>query len=432
MGAGSRGPSAIIVIDNGAGNCKIGIGGEAAPRKVFPNCTAKPKGEKQMYVGDMLLDPKSEISQLTLRRPFDRGYLVGWDLEREIWAHAFKAVLGLGRQPGHLNTRDCGLLMSEPVLNFPAIQNTTQQVVFEEFGFQSFHAAPAPSFSLQRMAAINPQLPAAQAGAGVVLDAGFSFTHVIPYFDNQPLLQGVKRINLGGKALSNYLKELVSYRSLNMMDEPYLMEVVKEAVCFVSKDVRNDLKLASLRSSPFKREFVLPDGVSNFRGYLKEPPSGAPGEATGGPGASKAAGPGSGHAPSAADQVLLLNNERFMVPEVLFHPSDVGLKQAGVAEAVVQAVSAVHPSLAPLLYNNVCLTGGGVACPGFTARFVSELRPLVPDDYALGVFTPPDPALCAWEGMSNFVTTGQYQGVAMTKAQYEETGGNVGRSSQRW
>ncbi|GFH14486.1 actin-like protein arp-6, partial [Haematococcus lacustris] len=60
MGAGSRGPSAIIVIDNGAGNCKIGIGGEAAPRKVFPNCTAKPKGEKQMYVGDMLLDPKSE------------------------------------------------------------------------------------------------------------------------------------------------------------------------------------------------------------------------------------------------------------------------------------------------------------------------------------------------------------------------------------
>jgi hypothetical protein len=39
---------------------------------VFPNCTAKPKGEKAMYVGDMLLDPKSEISQLTLRRPFDR------------------------------------------------------------------------------------------------------------------------------------------------------------------------------------------------------------------------------------------------------------------------------------------------------------------------------------------------------------------------
>lgn len=39
--------------------------------RVFPNCTAKPKGERQMYVGDMLLDCK-EVSQLTLRRPYDR------------------------------------------------------------------------------------------------------------------------------------------------------------------------------------------------------------------------------------------------------------------------------------------------------------------------------------------------------------------------
>ncbi len=45
-----------------------------------------------------------------------------------------------------------------------------------------------------------------------MLDAGFSFTHVVPFFEWVPLLQGVRRINLGGKALTNYLKELVSYR----------------------------------------------------------------------------------------------------------------------------------------------------------------------------------------------------------------------------
>lgn len=44
------------------------------------------------------------------------------------------------------------------------------------------------------------------------MDAGFSFTHIIPFFEGQPLLGGVKRINIGGKALSNHLKELVSYR----------------------------------------------------------------------------------------------------------------------------------------------------------------------------------------------------------------------------
>lgn len=43
--------------------------------RVFPNCTAKPKGERAMLVGDMLPDCK-EISQLMLRRPFDRVSMV--------------------------------------------------------------------------------------------------------------------------------------------------------------------------------------------------------------------------------------------------------------------------------------------------------------------------------------------------------------------
>lgn len=39
--------------------------------RVFPNCTAKPKGERTVYVGDALLDAK-DIMSLTMRRPFDR------------------------------------------------------------------------------------------------------------------------------------------------------------------------------------------------------------------------------------------------------------------------------------------------------------------------------------------------------------------------
>ena len=65
----------------------------------------------------------------------------------------------------------------------------TPQVIFEEFGFQSYYMAPAPCFSLRRMAGLNPTLPAAAAGAGIVVDAGFSFTHIVPFFEGQPLLQ---------------------------------------------------------------------------------------------------------------------------------------------------------------------------------------------------------------------------------------------------
>jgi len=38
----------------------------------------------------------------------------------------------------------------------------------------------------------------------------------------------------------------------------------------VLQDVVQDLKIAAKGSrSPYRREFVLPDGVSNFRGYVK-------------------------------------------------------------------------------------------------------------------------------------------------------------------
>ena len=74
------------------------------------------------------------------------------------------------------------------------------------------------------------------------MDAGFSFTHIVPFFDGQPLLSAVKRINVGGKAQTNYLKELVSYRSLNMMDETYLMETIKDQLCFVSQVSARSLK----------------------------------------------------------------------------------------------------------------------------------------------------------------------------------------------
>lgn len=410
----------VIAVDNGGGNVKVGMAGQEAPTRVFPNASAKPKGERQALIADQIVDSK-EVSQLQLRRPFDRGYLVHLELQRDVWLRAFKGVLR--RNPA---AEPLGLLASEPLFNFDEIRAGTQQLVFEELGFRSFYSAPAPVFSMHRTAALMPHHPAARTGAGVVVDAGFSFTHVVPFFKGQVLESGIRRINLGGKAMTNYLKELVSYRSLNMMDETYLMDMVKEQLCFVSQDVKSDLRAAQVAArSPHRRDFVLPDGVHNLRGYIRDPDQWAA-KVEEVKAAVRAAESIQEKqkimAQLEANQVLVLNNERFMVPELLFHPSDIGLQQAGVAEAVVQAVTACHPALAPLLFSNVVVTGGVTSCPGFKDRFTSELRALVPDEYELGVMQPRDPALYAWEGMSAFGASYSYGRVAMTKAQYEESG----------
>lgn len=77
-----------------------------------------------------------------------------------------------------------------------------------------------------------------------MVDCGFSFTHAVPVLQNFSVVGGVKRMDLGGKALTNYLKELVSYRSVNVMDESFIMDDVKEKLCFVSTDMARDLKIS--------------------------------------------------------------------------------------------------------------------------------------------------------------------------------------------
>jgi len=81
-----------------------------------------------------------------------------------------------------------------------------------------------------------------------------------------------------------------------------------------------------------------------------------------------------------ARQVLTLGNERFMVPEVAFRPSDLGVAQGGLAQAAAEAAAAAHPDLRPLLLRNVVAVGGLARCPGFAARLAAELRALVPDE----------------------------------------------------
>lgn len=66
-------------------------------------------------------------------------------------------------------------------------------MAFEQFGFKSLFAAPAPWFSLN--AAVSSGAPppnataasAAAAGCGVVVDAGFSAVNIVPFFNGQLL-----------------------------------------------------------------------------------------------------------------------------------------------------------------------------------------------------------------------------------------------------
>ena len=214
------------------------------------------------------------------------------------------------------------------------------------------------------------ELGALPAECLLVIDSGYSFTTVTPFFKGRPINQAIRRLEIGGKFLTNYLKELLSIRQYNMLDETYLVDEMKEDVCYVSQDFKKDLEVTWKGSSSFYRkrsrdgqeivvDYVLPDYTTHLKGFKRpyDPDLVRQNKMSV---LSSAGGP--------TEYSMTLGNERFSVPELLFNPGDIGLKQAGLPETVMQSLSGLPPGLWPAMLANVTVVGGTSKMEGFVDR----------------------------------------------------------------
>jgi len=101
--------------------------------RVIPNCMARDQ-YKRVYVGSQLDDCK-DFGEMVFRRPVEKGYLVNWEAQKEIWESEFfedKAEM-------HCDPRDTGLILTEAPNALPSLQTHCDQIVFEEFGFARYY-----------------------------------------------------------------------------------------------------------------------------------------------------------------------------------------------------------------------------------------------------------------------------------------------------
>ncbi|KAK0462060.1 actin-related protein Arp6 [Desarmillaria tabescens] len=368
-----------LVLDNGASTIKAGISttDSPAPALLIPNAIARSKSRSTTYFGHELLRCTDHAS-LTYRLPFDKGFVVDWDAQKAIWDGVFsEEVFGI-------DTTQTSLLLTEPYHNLPNIQEVYDQFVFEEYEFESYYRCTPAS-----LISHSPHFPPSQCS--LIIDSGFSYTHTIPLLSGTPHLPALKRLSIGGKLLTNHLKELISFRQWNMMDETYITNHVKESCCFVSLDFARDLEEA--RRDP---------GC----------------ECEGSPGIRR---PG---------QVLVMNNERFSVPEVIFRPDDIGLNQLGLAGTIASSISLLPEDLQPMFWANIALIGGNTKFPGFRQRLLADLRPLAPVEWDVEVYECADPITAPYDAAMRFVATPAYRECVVTRAEYLESGSNATR--RKW
>lgn len=262
----------------------------------------------------------------------------------------------------------------------------------------------------------------------LVVDSGYSHTTVTPLLQGKPIQAAIRRLDVGGKLLTNYLTRLVSLRKFDMTNEPYTMNLVKEEACYISENFKADLELmwkgtmgerreGYTKGAGIVKDYLLPDYQNITKGKLRDyDPTGA----------LKQKKLEAGEEVDPDGDVMFLRNERFTVPEVLFNPMDIGLRQPGLAQVVMQSLSVVPVGLWPGLLANIVVVGGNAKISGFWQRLKSEIVALAPPVPIVRVALPHrfDPVVSTWMGGAALARDeALIAKLSATKQEYDEYGG---------
>ncbi|GAA97457.1 uncharacterized protein L969DRAFT_604578 [Mixia osmundae IAM 14324] len=398
-----------LVVDNGAHSIKTCWASSSDEPSIVPNGIFQSKADKRTYVGADISQLK-DASGLVYHLPFERGILTDWNIEKTVWDHTFNY------QEPKIDPADIRLLLTEPALNLPVVTESIDQMVFEEYDFASACVMPA--------AALAPFLPLDDIQqrtpeCTLVVDVGFSFSQIIPICRGQVQEAAVRRLDIGGKMLTNYLKETASFRHWYMMDQTAVVNAVKEACCYVaptSGAFSSDLERVKSSRNDIVQEYILPDFTSKSAehplGHLRTTDM-----------------------PIADEQILPMGNERFTTPEILFHPSIIGMDQMGLPEIVADAIEALPEMLRGLYWGNVICIGGSACLPGFVGRLQVELRELATEDYTVRVRASSTPITHAAKAARHILQHPEldYDGVLsleasfVTREEYQEYGSELCR-----
>ncbi|XP_058012570.1 actin-87E-like [Ahaetulla prasina] len=357
-----------LVVDNGTRNCRAGVAGEDLPRAVLPSIVGRPKQQsavedtarKAYYVGS---DAQSRRDLLTLRCPFQNGFITNWDDMEKIWHHVFYKELQVAPE-------EHPVLLSEHSRNFRNDREKMTQIMFESFNASAFYLAFQAVLSLYASGRIT----------GVVLDIKNDRLDPVPVYEGHALRHALFRMELGGEDLTDFLLQALNERGYRIKaEEREMVEDIKERLCYVAPDIVKEIATAT--PSSLEKQYELPDG-----------------------------------------QVITIDTERFKCPEGLFQPRYLNKECCGVHETVWHAVMQCDRDLRGTMFKNVVVAGGTSMFPGFAERLQTELVPLVPSKAEVKVIAPPNRTCSAWVGGSLLASLPHFQQMCISKEEYEEFG----------
>jgi actin-related protein 2 len=202
-----------------------------------------------------------------------------------------------------------------------------EQLVERMFETYSFGAC---SVSIQAMLTLYAQ----GLMTGVVVDTGDGVTHVVPVYDGFVPQHLIRRLDVAGRHITQYLIKLLLLRgyAFNRTADFETVRQIKEKLCYVAYDINQERALAQETTCQME-SYTLPDG-----------------------------------------RVIKVGRERFEAPEALFNPSLIDCEKSGMADLVFEMIQEADIDTRAEYYKHIVLSGGSSMYPGLPTRLEKDIK----------------------------------------------------------
>jgi actin-related protein 2 len=284
--------NSIVVLDNGSGYLKAGFSNQSIPTFNIPALVGRPMLRyeehienfelKPIMIGDQVIPVRS---MLEIKHPMKEGIIDDKEDMELLWRYCLNEKMGI--DPSEF--RNLKVMLTEAPHNPLFNKETIAQIMFEKMGVGYFNIEPQAKLSL-----ICEGLQ-----SGIVLDSGDGVTHCIPIYCNSILPHYIKRLNIAGRHITDYLIRLLQVKgyAFNSTADFETVRDLKEKFCFLSCDLAGDRKL-DIETTFYNSFYKLPD-----------------------------------------NRVIKISKEKFEAPEILFKPYLIQSESPGVHELIFNSIN---------------------------------------------------------------------------------------------
>ena len=335
-----------IIIDFGTSSIKVGFSGQEKPSLVFPNIFGEmkypkaggllKKDEKREVIGN---DCLKYMGVIQLKYPSVHGMFKDTEDIDQILEYIYTNL-----DINMAEVKEHPVLVTEPLLSPIENRQNIAKVLFEKHKIEYLFFASQPVLSLYSTSSTS----------GAVLESGDGVTQSCIIYEGYSIPGSNKRINLGGRDVTEYLQLLLNRKGCELKNSDGF-QITKKIKEEIGEIAINGLNFEN--KNDINKKYILPD-----------------------------------------DSEIDVGEERFLAPEILFNPLLKELEYPGMPEILSESINKTNVDLKKQLYNSILLSGGNMKMKGMKERIHKELKKLAPKNIKVRLHIPSNPENCAWIG----------------------------------